>query len=334
MDEPFSGRRVLVTGATGFIGRQVSLRLLAAGARVRALARDPRRAADLAAAGAEVTRGDMRDEASLRAAVQGCDGVFHFAGTLGHEFGPLSSFRDVNVEGTRRLATAALEAGVKRFVHASTVWAYGLGARGAITERCPLEPSGAPYADTKRESELLVRDLVRDRGLPAVVVQPSVVYGPFDEAWTLGTLRLARDGTMILPGGGRGLVTPVYIDDLADGVLLVADRGVVGDSYILAGRETVPFSEFFGHLAGMVGRERLPSVPGWVAVTAARVMELVARMTGGAPRFRVEPVRGTMMQVRYDASKAFALGFSPRVGLEEGMRRVAEWLARGGGELL
>jgi nucleoside-diphosphate-sugar epimerase len=327
MESAFRGERVLVTGATGFIGRQVCLRLLELGGRVRALARDPRRATDLAAAGADIALGDMQDGASLRRAVEGCGWVFHFAGVLGSELRPMAYFRDVNVEGTRRLALASLEVGVERFVHASTIWAYGLDARGEVTESCPLRLSGAPYADTKRESELMVRELVRDRGLPAVVVQPSVVYGPRDEAWTVGTLRLMRAGRMILPDGGRGLVTPIYIDDLVEGVLVVAERGAIGGSYILAGRETLPFGEFFGYLGRMVGRDRLPSVPRGLALAGASALELVARMTGRQPLFRAEPVRGTAMLVRYDGAKAYALGFEPRIGVDAGMRRVAEWLA-------
>jgi nucleoside-diphosphate-sugar epimerase len=157
-----------------------------------------------------------------------------------------------------------------------------------------------------------------------------VVYGPRDEAWTLSPLKLMRAGSMILPDNGRGLVTPIYIDDLVQGMLAVAEHGRIGESYILAGEETVTFREFFGYLGRMVGRDRFPSVPGRLAVAVAAGSELLGRLFGARPRFTKEAVRGTMMQVRYCGAKARTLGFTPRIGLEEGMRRVEEWLASEG----
>ena len=160
-----------------------------------------------------------------------------------------------------------------------------------------------------------------------MIIQPSVVHGPRDQAWTVSSLKLMKAGSMILPDHGRGLVTPIYIDDLVDGILAVAERGRIGESYILAGEQTVTFREFFGYLSRMEGRDRLPSIPGWLAVAAAAASELFAWLTGAEPRFRIEPVRGTMRNVRYSTAKARALGFTARIGLLEGMRREEEWLA-------
>jgi dihydroflavonol-4-reductase len=326
MGARFTGQTVLITGATGFIGGQVARTLLHDGVRVRAYVRDARKAAPLAAAGAELRVGDLRDAAALAQSVAGCRAVFHFAGVLAKEFKPWAYFREVNVEATRVLAEAALAAKVERFVYASSVWAYGLGARGRVDEDTPYLRSGSPYSDTKREGQEVVHRLARERGLPAVIIQPSVVYGPHDEAWTLGSIQLIRAGRMLLPAGGRGQVTPIYIDDLVEGIIKVAEQGVVDQAYILCGGETVTFREFFGYLGRIAGRRRLPSVPGWLAIFAAAASELLARLTGAQPVFTVEAVRGTLMHANYRGDKARALGFEPKIKLAEGMERVAAWL--------
>jgi nucleoside-diphosphate-sugar epimerase len=326
MSNIFAGKRVLVTGATGFIGGHVSRRLLTLGAQVRVFARDAAKAAPLVKAGAELAVGDLRDAVALARSAQDRQLIFHFAGVLGHEFKSGAYYREVNVDATRRLAEAALDMRVERFVHASSIWAYGLDHRGTVTEASPYLQSGAPYSDTKRQGQDAVLELVRKRGLPGVVVQPSVVYGPYDETWTLTMLKLIRSGRAILPGGGRGQASPIYIDDLVDGILIVAEYGQIGEAYILCGPETVAFREFFEHLARLAGKSRLRSVPGWVARTAAAACESWAHLTGTQPPFTVEAIRGVLMSARYDGTKARALGFEPRVGLADGMERVAAWL--------
>lgn len=328
------GKTALVTGATGFIGGHLAFALRDAGCRVRALVRDPGKAERLAAAGIEIARGDLQDGASLASAVRGCRWVFHFAAVLGHESSSWAQFRRVNVEGTRLLAEAAAEAGVERFVQASSIWAYGLRAGRDTDERTPRLVSGSPYADTKLESEQAVLALARAGRLAAVVVQPGIVYGPRDEAFTLAPLKLMRAGLMILPGCGRGLANPIYIDDLIAGILTVAREGAVGESYILTSGEVVTFREFFGRLGRMLGRERIPSLPRWLSLAVARLTEWQARLAGTRPLLTVEAVRGTTMQATYRNEKARALGFTPQVTLDEGMRRVEAWLRTEGQDYL
>jgi nucleoside-diphosphate-sugar epimerase len=322
------GKRILVTGATGLIGGKVAARLLARGASVRALARTPEKARALAGSGAEVVRGDMTDAASLRAAVDGCRGVVHLAGVLGDEFKPLAYYRAVNVEGTRTLAEAAADAGVERFLHVSTIAVYGFGAGPGTNERSPHRPGSDFYCLTKDEGQGAVERLVRERGLPAVVVQPSQVYGPGDEAWTLGPLRLMRAGKLVLPAHGRGLVQPIYVDDLAEGILSALERGRTGEAFILCGAKSVTVAEFFGHLARMIGKTRIPSVPAWLAAAFASLSEAAARLTGRPPVFTRSAVRFiTDFESTYDGAKARAeLGFEPRTSLDEGMGAVRRWL--------
>ncbi len=255
MSYELRGKDILVTGATGFIGSRVALELVKIGARVRALVRNAAKAEALGRSGISVVLGDMAEPASLAGAVRGCQAIFHFAGTT-NEFKPRAHFERVNVDGTRLLAEAALKERVERFIHVSTVWVYGLSSGPGVCETSPCTPSGQAYADTKLEAERAVRRLIDEKGLPAVIIQPSEVYGPGDPNWTERPIELIKSGRMILAGGGKGLIQPVFIDDLVRGVLAAAERGGLGETYILCGPEVVTVREYFSYFAAMVGKKR------------------------------------------------------------------------------
>lgn len=315
-----AGKRVLVTGATGFIGGRVVARLVERGAVVRALVRNPEKAHPLIATGVEIAHGDMTDSQSLREAVRGCDVVIHVAAAL-DEVMPLEYFRAVNVEGTRSLAEAALAEGVSRFVHLSSAVVYGGSGKD---EDSPRQPMATPYSITKAESEAVVSRLASERRLPAIIVQPTLAYGPEDESFTLGPLRMMRSGVFVLPGSGRGNIQPIYLDDLVDGVVRALERGHPGQSYILCGPRSMTFAEFFAHHARIVGRTWLPRVPVWAALAVAWMMEAVSRVTGKPPPFTRQGIRivaGLDMTVSGVKAKS-ELGFESRVSIEEGMEIV------------
>lgn len=326
MSYDLQGKRVLVTGATGFIGSHVALRLLKEGATIRAFVRDPAKANYLVQNGVEVISGKLTDRTLIRQAVQGCQAVFHFAGVL-NDIKPRAYYHEVNVEGTQTVTGAALESGVERFFHTSTIYVYGMTSTGVITENSPRIPSADNYADTKLEAENIVRQLIASRGLPAVIIQPSQVYGPQDRVWTLKPIELIRSGRMLLVDGGKGVVHPIYIDDLVEGILAVAQRGQMGEAYILCGPQAVSIREYFGYFSHMLHREHLPTIPGWLAIPSALIAEEVAKLFNRPPIFTRQEVRNTMLQATYDGSKAEReLGFKPKVSIEEGMRRIEEWL--------
>jgi len=334
----FAGQRVFVTGATGLLGSGVCRRLLEEGAEVVGLARSAARATDLAARGVTIVPGDLSrpdDTASgdtLEEAVRGSRVVIHCAGVMGPDFEkPRSHFRAVNVEGTRRVAEAALAAGVERFVYVSTAWVYGFDAGPGTTELSDRHPSGDPYCDTKLETENLVRGLIEQRGLPAVIVQPTEVYGPGDRSWTLTPLRMIKSGRMMLPDGGKGVIQPIYVDDAVEGILAAARRGTVGQAYLLCGSVVVSCSDFFGRYAEMVGGGRMPSVPKRLAEAMAVALTGLGRATRRPALLTRTAVRGICLQATYDGGKARQdLGFEPEVDLAAGMRAVQRWLEETG----
>lgn len=318
---------VFVTGATGFIGSHLVERLLASGARVRALVRRPEKAGLLSEIGVEVFPGDVTDRQLVQAALEGCEWVFHLAGVMEVRL-PYGVHEAVHVGGTKILAEASLQAGVKRFVYASSIAVYGLQHGENLDENSPHRFSRDAYSDTKRLAEEAVRRQVQDRGLPAVIVQPGITFGPRDETWVLGPLRRIRSGKMILPGGGKALVHPIFIDDLVDGILLAAERGRTGEAYILCGPQVFTFREYFTCLAGLAGARRIPSIPVWLASWAAAASESAARVARSTPALTRSEVRWASTSRTFSIEKARReLGYDPRIGLVAGMERVGAWLA-------
>jgi nucleoside-diphosphate-sugar epimerase len=321
-----TGARILVTGATGLIGGGFARRLVDVGAKVRALVRRPETASGLRAEGMDVAVGDMTDPSSLAKAVDGCDAVAHFAGVLGDEAVPWSRFIAVNVEGTRSLLSAAAESRVRRFLYASSVWAYGFDAGPGTDETTPARLCGDPYCDTKLLAQNVVLDAARRGEISAVVIQPAPVYGPHDDAWTGTPLRLLRRHLLAVPGSG-GMIQPLYVSDAVEGALAALARGESGQAYILCGARELTVREFFDRYIAMGTRQQsLPSVPRGALIAIAGAAQALGRIVPQAAVFTKTAVAGTCLPATYRGEKARRqLGFEPQVGLDDGMAAVREW---------
>ena len=325
MAASFQNMTAAVTGATGFLGAHLTRRLLSEGARVRALVRHPEKAAALQAAGAEVVPFDLEREGDCAASLRGCDTVFHCAAVL-NEYRPRSYYRLVNAEGTRRVASAAVEAGAARFVHVSTVWVYGLKG-SSLDENAAYTTARHHYTDTKIEAERIVREMAARQGLPAVIVQPSELYGPGDRAWTLRPLQLLKSGKMVLVGGGRAVLQFLYIDDAVEGLLSAARRGRPGERYILCGRERLTLREYVERLMALGNFKTPPALPAWLGYAAACLLEGAANIAGKKPDFTRQEIKAILVEATYDGRKAREeLEFEPSVTLDEGLRRVSAWI--------
>lgn len=252
MRNELEGRRVLVTGATGFIGGRLTEVLCESGAEVRALVRDLSRMARLARYDVEIARGDVLDRGSLRQAAAGCGIVVHCA--YGKEGGARRE-RRVNVEGTRNVIRAAVEAGAERVVHLSTMSVYGVVADGDLDETLPRRPLPDVYSRSKAEAERLALGEAA-RGAPVTVLQPTVVYGPFAPAWTVNVLAQLESHRVMLVDGGRGIANVVYVDDLVEAILAAAVRPqAVGEAFLVSGPEAVTWRRFYRRYEEMLGFE-------------------------------------------------------------------------------
>ena len=245
------GRRVLITGGSGFIGCRLAERLaLRHGAEVRVLVRDIGRALRVATLPVELVRGSILDPVAVEAAVRGCDTVFHCAyGTAGSQ-GERSR---TNLDGTRQVLEASGRAGARRIIDLSTLMVYGESAPGDLDETAPRRRFGESYADSKRAAEAWALTESRSRGLPVVVLQPTAVYGPYGGVWTETPLRQLQANRLVLVDGGRGLANAVYVDDLVSAMLLAAHRDeAVGQAFLISGAESEPWSAFYRRFAAML----------------------------------------------------------------------------------
>jgi nucleoside-diphosphate-sugar epimerase len=247
--------RALVTGATGFIGGRLVEKLrLVHGWDVRALVRDFSKAARIARFDVEMMPGDFADEADLRRAVAGCQVVFDCA------FDAADLRR--NVEAAERLARACLDEGVRRVVHVSSLAVYEPLSDGLVNEDSPADPSGLAYGDTKLEVERRLLRHWASSGLPVVVLQPTIVYGPYGKAWTTRIVKELRRRMVILPDAGRGFCNAVYVDDVVDALISSAEaESVEGERFLISGPAPITWADFFGAFERVLGLRSVSFLP-------------------------------------------------------------------------
>jgi nucleoside-diphosphate-sugar epimerase/FAD/FMN-containing dehydrogenase len=325
---------VCVTGGSGGIG-QALLERLHSTYRVRVLIRARTDALPgWEGRGYDLVRGDLSDEEALRRLVDGATYVFHCAARIG---GPYAESRAVNVDGTRRLARLAAEHGCRRFVHISSVAVYsGAPVESAYTEDLPVAERDdmAVYSRTKLQGETALRDVCRDRGLEFTIIRPTCVYGPRTKSYTCTPIELMSKGLPVMVGSGHGLMDAVYVDDLAEAIVLAAESPIAAGEVFNIGHELVTWAEFYRSYGEMLNRP-VRSVPESFLKAAARVGGLfaLARSRGALEiqqgvRFLLAAARNT---TAYPSSKAQRLlGYEPRVGLPLGMLRTELWARRQG----
>lgn len=296
---------------------------------VRCLVRRPgaRTVVDLHHPQIEIVQGDLLDEASLVAAVQGVDAVVHAATDT--KFTNRQAAWDVAVEGTRRLYQAASQARVKRFLFVSTLTVY-MGA-GQANEDQPLSPCGDLYADTKIAAERLLLDAVD--GPEAVILRPPSIYGPGSEAWSASLMRQARSNRLYLPAGGRFRMPLVYIDNFVDAVMAALAATQAGGAYnILDGAPT--YREFVAPFAAAAG-VRPKHLPYPVLWLAAAMADLYSKLSGKYIPFGRRTL-SSMLNVAWDPTLSYTgkaerlLGWRPRIGFAEGMAQTLAWLREQG----
>jgi len=310
-----ASKPALVTGATGFVGAAVARALLAQGRKVRVLARRTSDKSNLRNLHVEIREGALEDRASLDAALLGCDALFHVAADYRLWVRDPAAMHRSNVEGTRALMEAALAAGIERVVHTSSVAVLGIAEEGVADETTPSNVADmiGPYKRTKFLAEEIVRDLVRTRGLPAVIVNPSTPIGAGDIKPTPTGRMIVEAGSGRMPAFVDTGLNIVHVDDVAAGHLLAEERGRVGERYILGG-ENLSLREILRRIALLVGRAppRL-SLPVSLLMPVAFAAEGVARLTGKEPFVTVDGLRLARKRMFFSSDKArHELGYAPR----------------------
>jgi nucleoside-diphosphate-sugar epimerase len=325
------GTRVLVTGATGFLGAPLVRRLLAEGARVRVLVRSAAKAEPLRAQGAELAVGEITDGDAVRAALEDVAVVYHLAGRLFMPGVPAADYYTTHVEGTRTLLSACrARPRLERVVHCSTTGVLGATGDHAADEATPYRPTNA-YEETKAEAEVLVRTAAQE-GIGAVIVRPGLVYGPGD-LHLLGFFR-AIQRLQFRPIGRQDVwLHPIYIDDLTEALVRCGQHPrALGECFHLAGQEPVTLAR----LAATIARAEGVALPrGRLPLPAARAVALVgdvvpARLKPLAPLTRSRLDFLTHSRVYNVAKARQVLDFAAAIDLPTGIKRSVAWYRQHG----
>jgi dihydroflavonol-4-reductase len=317
--------KAFVTGGTGFIGERLVRRLRDRGDEVVALVRSPAKAGTLSTLGCELVEGDLSSADAIRRGVEGCDAVFHVAAVykVGIPRSEHASMRDANVAGTERVLDAATDAGVKRIVYVSTVGVFG-NTHGKVVDESYKHP-GSDFLSVYEETKYAAHQVALDRiakGAPIVIVQPGGVYGPGDHSELGNMIDQVRTGKLkmlMFPGLGFNLA---YVDDIADGILLAHDKGVVGQSYVLGG-EIATMGKLIEKVSDLSGRKAPKrELPASMMKLAIPIGPLVGKMMGFPPNLGelIKSSDGVTYWATDDKARR-DLGYSPR-DLDTGLRET------------
>ncbi len=326
---PAAGRTVLVTGAGGFIGSHLAADRLARGNGVVALDLDLERVRHLEAPAFKCVEGDVADPLVRERVVEGIDTVFHLAAAHLSVRAGEADYRRVNVEAVRGLIEACERAGVRRFVHCSTVGVFGRIEKPPADEETPCNPE-IPYERTKLEGEGVVLQAARARDFPATVIRPTWVYGPGCRR-TEKLFRSIGRGRFVIAGGGDKLRHCVYIRDMVDAFDLAADSDrAVGQVVIVADEHATSVRELVSQVASLTEAPRPRSVPVaalWVVGAGAEIASRVVRREPPLSRRSLKFFTGNTSFL-IDRARSL-LGFRPRYSLSSGLSETYRHLRSG-----
>ncbi|PZR87323.1 MAG: hypothetical protein DLM67_22440 [Candidatus Nephthysia bennettiae] len=332
--------RVLVTGAGGFVGGHLVEALADRSHHVRAMVQPGEAAHRLQRApdGIETVEGDLTDRGSLKRAVRGVQRVYNVAARTG-TWGLEAAYTAVNVRGLGDLIEEAMEAGVGRIVHTSSITVYGHNVKGTVTEDHPYHAEDNPYSRSKIASEELIGRLVRQRGAPVVIVRPGWVYGPGDVANFARIVQLVQSGGGFLFGRGDNVVPIVYVKDVAEGLARAGEApdDAVGCAYNIVDDRRVTQAEYLNAIADAL-HVRHPSLqlPFAALYLAGRTAELLwraaGRRKGAPPPLTTYGVTLIGRDQRFSIDRARQeLGYAPTFdlnrGVEAGVRWYLQWRA-------
>ena len=321
----------LVTGASGFVGSAVARALVARGLHVRALLRPTASRLNIAGLNCEPVIGDMRDEASMTAALKGARYLFHVAADYRLWARDSGEIERNNLAGAQACMGAALACGVERVVYTSSVAALKPGEHAVdeTSRHTPQSVIGA-YKRSKLVAERAVERLIRDEGLPCVIVAPSTPIGPRDIKPTPTGRIIVEAATGRMPAFVDTGLNLVHVDDVAHGHLLALDKGRIGENYILGGTD-VALETMLGDIAFLSGRRaptiKLPRAPLFPLAWAA---EALARITGKEPFLTADALRMSRYRMFFSSQKAIQeLGYAARP-YNEGLKDALTWFGANG----
>ncbi len=324
-----AGSQVLVTGATGFLGGALAMRLARDGVQVKALARRPQKAGYIKQQpNITIVEGDITDAERMKQVTQGCSVVFHVAAALGGKF---KKQRHINVDGTRNAMLAAAEAKVDRVVVVSSIAVYGYDYEGDITEDYEQRPKRSFYNITKSQAETVVCEIGTQYGIPYTIIRPAMIYGPRSNAWTSTMFKVAKRNPTPFLGDGHGSVHPIYVDDVVDLMTVLATHpAAVGQAFNCSADPAPSWRKFLGGYSSLAGHNRWLSIPPIVMRPIAPLIELFLTLSG-EPQELPQLIDFLQASKTYKMTKARELlGWQPKTDLQTGINNCVPWLREKG----
>ncbi|WP_414528777.1 NAD-dependent epimerase/dehydratase family protein [Nodularia chucula] len=321
-------KTLLITGIDDFIGLRAAELAVAQGMKVRGI----QNAADVKEKvrnlGIEIVIGSVTDANFAQKVCQGVDIVLHNA-EIAQEAGAIKEFRAVNVGGTVNMAKAAKNAGVKTFVHLSSVMVYGFNYADGVSESDPVSGDNNPYCQTKIEAETELLPLNSPPDFGVIVIRAGDVYGPNSMAWVVRPISMMRQKLFAYANDGQGVMNHVYIDNLIDAIFLAMEKETYGEVFNITDGQGTSWKEYFLRLAAMEGLAAPMSLP-------KEEMKLFLKLRAqGQKLFRkkadILPESVDFMSRPYAYSIAKAqtlLDFKPKIDLEDGLRLTQAWLEK------
>jgi nucleoside-diphosphate-sugar epimerase len=320
-------KTILISGIGGFIGLRSAEIALGQGMKVCGLQHSELKAKKAQQLGAKVIVGSITNPNTALHACQGVDIVLH-AAALAKEDGSLQHFREVNVGGTVNMAKNAKNAGVKTFVHLSSVMVYGFNYPDRVTESGPLRGENNPYCQTKIEAEQALLELNSpDFGI--IIIRPGDVYGPGSLFWIVRPLLLMRQKLFMLANNGRGVINHVYIDNLIDAIFLAIEKEAYGEIFNITDGLETSWKEYFSRLAEIAGFPEPRSLPKDEIKLLLHLRHQGQKLFGKKADILPQTLDFITRPHAYSIAKAQSLlSYEPKIDLDEGMRRTQEWLQK------
>ncbi len=323
-------KKVVITGATGFIGGNLVKANISKGNKVRAFVLPgDKDESKLKTQEVEIFYGDIRDYDSVKKAVSGMEIVFHCAAVV-TDWAPWKLFQEITIGGVENVCRASVDAGVSRLVDISTNDVFGLDETDVMDETFPLKPWHEPYSDAKIEAEKIVWRYYKEHKLPVTMVYPLWVYGVDDKTFVplLADAIIKRE---LMFWRKDVIVWPTYIENLVDILLLISeDERAVGNGYLVHDGKSVTLQNFCKGIADALGVKPIEKrIPYFAAYAAAVVMEFTWKLLRikTRPLLTTYTVKNLGSRLKFSIAKAEReLGWKPKVSFEQGFAKTMEWL--------
>lgn len=318
----------LVTGATGFLGGHLAEALRKQDKTVRTIARNGSDTRLLEEWGVEVVRGDLTDPQTLQNATGDVENVIHCAAKVG-DWGPVEEYRKVNVEAFEELLKCCADKPLNRFILVSSLGVYEARDHFGTNESEPLpERHMDGYTQTKVEAEAVAQRYL-SQGLPLVIIRPGFIYGPRDRTVMPRILSNLRRRMVTYFGSRNKLINNVYVGNVVEAILLTLENDkAVGQIYNVRDQQLVTKKHFFETIAELANLPKpMLTYPMWFARGLCSSFEAAGRAFGFAPLLNGARLKFMGLNLDYSIEKAQQeLGYSPRIGFDEGIRETVDWL--------